>query len=200
MYVIKFADFVLFRMLRSFLLFYFYFDLVIISCANLSVINGNLNTLLFTNTAYLNCPLKKLRLLITFNHNGDDIIRQLPCRNNVEQFKELFEIFIKAEESIKRDLLIGWSQNNRCKALLSITDAVFSVANLTINTCCCFVDTENGAITRSSFEIVKTCELLMQKFQTCHHINDLMGDHRTRQFRHKRSDSQLLMKFRILYT
>lgn len=168
------------------------------SVNNNIITTGNLNTLLFVNQGFLNCPLKKAKLNIEYKFNDSDIIRRLPCKNNIEQFKLLLNNYLNERQHIKASLLTGWNENDACKNLLSINDDFFSVANLTI--CHCFVEVQNDAVTKSSFETVKTCERLMQKWRLCQRIDDLLsmvrGNHnfQRRRRRRKRSDSTLLIK------
>lgn len=159
-----------------------------------NVISGNFNSLLFVNQAFLNCPLKKAKLTIVHESYGDDFVGKLPC-NNVEQMQNVTDNFlISMPTSFKANVIEGWSLKNHCKPLLSITEGFFSVANVT--TCHCFVTTVNDAITKSSFDTVKTCEFLMQKWRLCRHVNDilsLMRPHVLRVIRSSSSVSELLL-------
>lgn len=183
-------------MLRYALFFYLNFQLLITIVANSELILGKFNTLLFINEVFLNCPLKRAKLIINLNVDGLDIFGRLPCKNSIKQLQLLLSNYATLHEDIKEDIFNGWSKNNVCKTLLSFTDNFFKVTNSTV--CSCFVDVENDVITRSSFEIVKICELLFQKWRLCSHIKDLESFIQpNKKIRMKRTDSELLINLQI---
>lgn len=183
------------KMLFSYIILFVYFHFVTIARTNPGIIAGNLNSLLFVNQAFLNCPLKRAKLIIKHDFYGSNISARLPCKNNLYQMKKLYDNFLESVANYKPTVLSGWERKDRCKPLLSITDAFFGIVNLT--TCNCFVKLGNDAISRSSFGMVKTCELLMQKWHLCHHIHNELSIIRTKQLRLKRSESELLFKLEI---
>lgn len=158
-----------------------FFPLIAITSAYSGIIAGNFNTMILVNQVFLTCPLKQAKIMIKYETIDSEIFSQLPCKKNVEQLQKLFNNYIESTDFAKEDAEYEWSYNDGCKPLLTtITDNTFSVSNITI--CQCFVDLTNDAITRNSLEIIQTCELLMQKFHLCRHIDEILslvqGKHR----------------------